>query len=211
MRTHLLAFSFVIAACTANVAGTAGSSGGDDESAAMPPAPDDNSAGGNLGSDTGDSNGGESANTYARVCAPGTVTKGIDVSYYQGTINWTSVASAGMKFAFMRVSDGTGFHDPKFATYWSGAKSAGLIRGAYQFFRPSQNVTAQADLMIAALGGSYTPGDLPPVLDVEDTGGLGPSTVAARVRTWVDYVKGKLGVEPIVYTGKYFWRDQVGG
>lgn len=177
----------------------------------MPPAPDDNKAGGNLGSDTGDANGGESANTYARVCAVGTVTKGIDVSYYQGTIDWTQVANAGMKFAFVRVSDGLGFKDPKFASYWAGARSAGLIRGTYQFFRPAQNVQMQADLLINAIGGTYTPGDLPPVLDVEDTGGLGASTVAARVRSWVDYVKSRLGVDPIVYTGKYFWRDQVGG
>ncbi|MFT3698831.1 MAG: GH25 family lysozyme [Kofleriaceae bacterium] len=193
-----LTFALLFAACTAEVAG-------------MPPAPDDNHAGGNLGSDTGDSNSGETPGTYARVCAPGTVTKGVDVSYYQGTINWTSVANAGIKFAFIRVSDGTGFRDPRFITYWPAAKSAGLIRGAYQFFRPAQNVTAQADILISALGNTYTPGDLPPVLDVEDTGGLSPATVAARIRTWVDYVKGKLGVDPIIYTGKYFWRDQVGG
>jgi lysozyme len=136
---------------------------------------------------------------------------GVDVSYYEGTINWTSLHAGGVQFAFIRVSDGTGFHDPKFASYWPAAKNAGVIRGAYQFFRPNQNVIAQADLLIAALGGTYTPGDLPPVIDVEVTGGYGPSTVATKVRQWVDHVKGVLGVDPIVYTGKYFWRDQVGG
>jgi len=59
----------------------------------------------------------------------------------------------------------------------AGAKAAGVIRGAYQFFRPAQNVTAQADMMIAAVG-TIGPGDLPPVLDVEATGGLSPSSVA---------------------------------
>jgi lysozyme len=86
-----------------------------------------------------------------------------------------------------------------------------VVRGAYQFFRPNQDVNAQADLLINALGGVYTPGDLPPVIDVEVTGGYGAATVASKVRTWVDRVKAKLGVDPIVYTGKYFWRDQVGG
>jgi hypothetical protein len=71
-------------------------------------------------------------------------------------------------------------------------------------------VTTQADMMIAAIG-TYTPGDLPPVIDVEDDGGLAPATVAARVRQWVDRVQNALGVTPIVYTGKYFWRDEVGG
>jgi hypothetical protein len=86
-----------------------------------------------------------------------------------------------------------------------------VIRGAYQFFRPNQNVLAQADLLVDALGGHYTTGDLPPVIDVEATGGLSPASVAAKVRQWVDRVKARLGVDPIVYTGKYFWRDQVGG
>jgi GH25 family lysozyme M1 (1,4-beta-N-acetylmuramidase) len=155
--------------------------------------------------------GGEAASIYARVCAQGATTFGVDVSYYQGNINWTTARAAGVEFAFIRVSDGTGFHDPKFATYWSGAHAAGVIRGPYQFFRPNQNVIAQADLLISAIGGSYTIGDLPPVIDVEATGGLSPSSVATKVRQWVDHVKAALGVDPIVYTGKYFWRDQVGG
>lgn len=145
----------------------------------------------------------------ARVCAAGATTMGVDVSYYQGVIDWTKAKNAGVKFAFIRVSDGTTFQDPKFVANWSGSKNAGVIRGAYQFFRPSQSVTAQADMMIAAIG-TYQPGDLPPVIDVEADGGLAPSTVAARVRTWVDRVKNALGVDPIVYTGYYFWRDEVG-
>lgn len=151
----------------------------------------------------------EGDNLRARVCASGATTFGVDVSYYNGTINWTTAKNAGVKFAFIRVSDG-GFHDPKFQTYWPAAKAAGVIRGPYQFFRPNQDVATQADFLISSIGGSYTPGDLPPVIDVEATGNLSPSTVAARVRTWVDRVKSKLGVDPIVYTGKYFWRDQVG-
>jgi len=176
------------------------------------PVADDSAAGAGLGSSTnGDSNGGsEGASIYARVCAGGTTTKGVDVSYYQGSVNWTTLKTNGYAFAFLRTSDGS-FHDPKFATNWAATKSAGVIRGAYQFFRPAQNVTTQADYLISSIGGSYTPGDLPPVLDVEDTGGLSASTVAAKVRQWVDYVHRQLGVTPIIYTGKYFWRDQVGG
>jgi len=85
-----------------------------------------------------------------------------------------------------------------------------VLRGAYQFFRPTQDVSAQADMLINALGGVHRAGDLPPVVDVEAAGGLAPATVAARARQWVDRVTAKLGVRPIVYTGTYFWRDQVG-
>lgn len=169
----------------------------------------DGTAGSSLSSaDT--SGGSDHFGMLARTCASGATVPGIDVSYYQGTIDWSAVAAAGYGFAFVRVSDGATFHDPKFASYWAGAQAAGLVRGAYQFFRPAQSATAQADLMISAIG-TPQPGDLPPVIDVEVTQGLSASTIAARVRTWVDRVKGATGVDPIVYTGKYFWRDSVGG
>jgi len=137
-------------------------------------------------------------------------TRGIDVSYHQGTINWSAVAASGVEFAFVRLSDGARFRDPRFAINWEQAKSAGVIRGAYQFFRPNQNVAQQAQMMIDAIG-TYTPGDLPPVIDVEATGNLRPAQVAAKVRQWVDAVESALDVKPIIYSGKYFWRDQVGG
>jgi GH25 family lysozyme M1 (1,4-beta-N-acetylmuramidase) len=160
----------------------------------------------------GDKGGDDSSDPLiieSRVCATGQTTLGIDVSYYDGTINWSSVLNAGYKFAFIRVSDGTGFHDPKFTTNWANAKAAGVVRGVYQFFRPAESVTAQADLLINAIG-SYTAGDLPPVIDVEVSGGLSASGVASAVSTWVNRVKNALGVTPIVYTGPSFWRDSVG-
>ena len=82
------------------------------------------------------------------VCPAGQTTYGIDVSYYQGNIDWAAVAGAGVEFAIIRVSDGIGFHDPKFAQNWAGAKANGIIRGAYQFFRSDDDPIAQADLLI---------------------------------------------------------------
>jgi len=169
----------------------------------------DSKAGAGLGSDV-DSTGSPQVGILARVCAAGATTKGVDVSYYNGTIDWAKVKAAGNEFAFIRISDGTGFHDPQFAANWAGAHAVGMVRGIYQFFRPTQDVNAQADMVIAAAG-TPGPGDLPPVIDVEATGNLSPASVAAKVRTWVDRVKAGTGVDPIVYTGKYFWRDQVGG
>ena len=204
MRTPLFAVTIALlmpAACTLGEETPSDTSSDGEE---------DSTPGSSL-SDADKNSDGEGDNLRARVCASGATTFGIDVSYHNGTINWTSVRNAGARFAFIRVSDGNGFHDPKFQTYWPAAKAAGVIRGPYQFFRPNQDVAQQADFLISSIGGSYTPGDLPPVIDVEADGGLSPSTVAARVRTWVDRVKAKLGIDPIVYTGKYFWRDEVGG
>ena len=204
MRNCILLWA-LLSACVADVSST---TGGDDDGS------DTDGGGGKAGGDLGSADtsaGGEGNGMFARVCASGPTTPGIDVSYYESPINWTAVRNSGIRFAFIRVSDGTGFHDPKFASYWTAAKAAGVIRGAYQFFRPNQSITAQADLLINALGGTYTPGDLPPVIDVEVTGSVSPATLAADVRVWVNRVKAALGVDPIVYTGKYFWRDQVGG
>ena len=194
MQLRIVVTCLLLNACTAEIDGDM--KAGDNLADEMTLADDD----------SGTDPGGE---LRARVCADGATVKGIDVSKWQETINWTSVKNAGIGFAFIRLSDGANYKDAKFATNWAGAKAAGIIRGAYQFFRPSQNVTTQADMMIAAIG-TYQPGDLPPVIDVEDAAGLAPSTVANRVRQWVDRVQAALGVQPIVYTGKYFWRDEVG-
>jgi lysozyme len=81
-----------------------------------------------------------------------------------------------------------------------------VVRGAYQYFRPDQDVAAQADLMIAAMR-DRTPDDLPPVIDIEIDAGLAAPIVAARVAAWIARVRDRLGVEPIVYTGSDLWRD----
>lgn len=145
----------------------------------------------------------------ARRCADGPTLTGVDVSDYQGSVDWSRVRNDGIAFAFVRVSDGLNYRDSRFAANWSGARGAGLVRSAYQFFRPGQDATAQADLLIDAIG-ALAPGDLPPAIDVEATSGLSAATIAARAQVWSDRVEARLGVKPIVYTGKYFWEDSVG-
>lgn len=142
----------------------------------------------------------------ATVCPGSNKVYGIDVSYYQGVINWSSVKAAGKQFVIIRVSDGTGFLDPKFVTNWKNAKAAGLAVGAYQFFRPNQDATAQADLFVNQLNAvGFGANDLPPVIDVEVTGGVSGSTVAARVNTWLNRVKSRTGRLPALYTSPGFW------
>jgi GH25 family lysozyme M1 (1,4-beta-N-acetylmuramidase) len=144
-------------------------------------------------------------------CSGGNTVKGIDVSYFQGTINWNAVKNDGVKYAFIRVSDGTGFIDPKFSQNWNGAKNAGVLRGAYQFFRSDDDPIAQANILINKVGGRLGPNDLPPVVDVESTDGVSASTRRQRLNRWLNHVEAKLGVKPIIYTGPYFWQDNVGG
>jgi len=135
--------------------------------------------------------------------------KGMDVSYYEDSIDWDVAHGAGIDFAFVRASDGMTYRDPKFAAYWAGARAAGVIRGAYQFFRPAEDPIAQADYMLAQLG-EHQPGDLPPALDVETTGNLAPAEVAAAVQLWIDHVTAAIGRPPVIYAGYYSWQDYTG-
>jgi hypothetical protein len=80
-------------------------------------------------------------------CEMGPTVPGIDVSYYQNDIAWKRVRRAGIRYAFIRTSDGLDHPDERFAKNWAGAKRAGLMRGAYQYFRADQDPTSQADMM----------------------------------------------------------------
>jgi len=142
-------------------------------------------------------------------CADGPTVDGIDVSYHNGTINWDAVADSGIEFAFIRVSDGIYIEDPQFERNWSEARRVGIVRGVYQFFRPQFDPIAQADLLLDKMG-TLEDGDLPPVIDVERDGELSPSQVTARIHQWVDHVEAATGRTPIIYTGYYIWRDDVG-
>ena len=145
----------------------------------------------------------------AEVCAGPTTVKGIDVSKWQGTINWSKVAGSGVKFAIARAANGTTV-DATFAGNWSGMKANGIIRGAYQYFQPGMDPVAQANLMVKTIG-TLGPGDLPPVIDVEESTSIPPEAYAAEVSAWLSIVEQKTGRKPIIYTGYYFWKDYVKG
>jgi lysozyme len=144
------------------------------------------------------------------VCADGPTTFGIDVSRFQGDIDWQLVANANVKFAYIQISRSLTDIDAKFTYNWRRAKEVGILRGAYQRFRPGQDVLGQAKLFLEKLG-PFQAGDLPPMLDVEDADGLTAAQIANRVQQWIDYVEPRVGVKPLIYTGFYFWRDSVGG
>ncbi|MGH7295985.1 MAG: glycoside hydrolase family 25 protein, partial [Polyangiaceae bacterium] len=138
------------------------------------------------------------------VCASGTTTKGVDVSTYQGAVTWSKVKAAGIEFAFARISDGTANPDDQFTANWKGMKSAGVVRGAYQFWRASVDPTAQADLVASSLkaAGGFEAGDLPIVMDIETADGASAATISAHMKTWLDAVKASTGKTPLIYTSE---------
>lgn len=139
---------------------------------------------------------------------------GIDVSRYQQTINWESVKAmnvAGVQigFAFMKATEGISGSDSHFKRNWRKAKEAGVTRGAYHFFIASKDGTKQAENFIKAV--KLTKGDLPPVLDVEQTNGVSKALLQQRVKAFLYAAELAYGVKPIIYTNADFYKRYLDG
>jgi len=131
---------------------------------------------------------------------------GIDVSHFQGTIAWSELAASEIRFGFIKATEGAGYVDPKFAANWLGARTAGVTRGAYHFFRPAIPAQTQAESFLRTVG-TLQPGDLPPVLDLEAPAAWSQLAVAdrvARVIAWLETVEKRSGATPIVYLSPSF-------
>lgn len=141
-------------------------------------------------------------------CPKGAIVDGIDVSQWQGEVNFVAVRSANYRFAIARAASGTK-PDEKFATNWSRMKSAGLIRGVYQYFRPALDGATQANVLldIVERAGGLEASDFPPVIDVEELGGRTPAQMMAEVRKWVDVVQRRTGRRPIIYANQH-WEEE---
>lgn len=139
---------------------------------------------------------------------------GIDVSHYQSSIDWNDVKAmqirnVGIGFSFIKATEGTDDIDDKFKQNWRGAKKAGIIRGAYHFFNPYRTGKAQALNFIKAV--DLKPGDMPPVLDVEDAGRLDKLTLQQRVNEWLCTVEQHYKIKPLIYTGADFYKSYLEG
>jgi lysozyme len=135
--------------------------------------------------------------------AAGTVLQGVDISHYQGTVDWTSAKAAGIAFGFAKATESTNDIDADFATNWAGMKAAGVIRGAYHFFDSSVDPTSQATYCLATVG-TLEAGDLPIVLDFEDLNGEPEATAVANAVTFLAAVTHSTGKTAILYMSSDF-------
>ncbi|MGZ4132395.1 MAG: glycoside hydrolase family 25 protein, partial [Actinomycetota bacterium] len=136
---------------------------------------------------------------------------GIDVSQYQLTVDWTAVGTTPVRFAILRGTKGTKFVDPTYATNLAGATSAGLVVGAYHRATPSLaagDALAEADHFTSVVRNAS--GDLLPVLDIEETGGLTPDQLTDWVKTWLLRVRANLGLRAMIYSSPNFWTVSMG-
>lgn len=138
---------------------------------------------------------------------------GIDVSRYQDLIAWEevkkmSVGDIRLGFAFIKATEGIGNTDPQFRRNWKRAQSNGIVRGAYHFFIASKDGKMQAENFIKRV--ELEPGDLPPVLDVEQRNGVSKTQLQREVKKWLQTVESYYGVKPIIYTNVDFYKQNLG-
>jgi GH25 family lysozyme M1 (1,4-beta-N-acetylmuramidase) len=128
------------------------------------------------------------------------------VSYHQGAIDWSQVAVAGKRFAFVRATAGTLTADTAYVANHSGARTAGLAVGSYHFANPDPAANDAANEATWFLqNASIVSGDLVPVLDLETANGLSPASLTTWAQTWLSQVSAATGVRPIIYTTPKFW------
>jgi GH25 family lysozyme M1 (1,4-beta-N-acetylmuramidase) len=140
---------------------------------------------------------------------------GIDVSHWQGAIDWLGVVGQGHSFVFAKATEGTTGVDATYALNRGGAAATGLRVGAYHFARPGgsgdaglvANAVAQADNFVDFA--QPRAGDLPPALDLEATGNLAPTALAAWTQAWLDQVEARIGAKPVIYGSPNFWKTRL--
>jgi lysozyme len=161
------------------------------------------------------------AAVLALTAAPATAVEppsGPDVSRWQhpgdAPIDWTAVKGDGHSFAFVKATEGVSVVNPFFAADWAGVRSAGLYRGAYHYARPdlsARDALAEAENFATVVGAISSPGDLPPVLDLESDGGLDAAALVEWTQTFLTAVQEATGRTPIIYTYPSFWANRMGG
>ena len=130
---------------------------------------------------------------------------GIDISHYQGEIDWETLKNNGMiekcpvRFVMIKATEGSSKIDDNFIDNFYNAREYGFIRGAYHFYSVYSPAESQANYFIKNV--KLEPGDLPPVLDVEHKPkNQTDEEFKKSVLTWLEIVENEYGVKPIIYT-----------
>jgi lysozyme len=143
---------------------------------------------------------------------PHTVTptylRGIDVSHWDGRVDWSKVKAAGNTFAFAKATDGKTHVDHTFSTNWAGMKANGLVRGAYHFGHPKHDAVAQAKHFYDVVKPSS--GDLQLVLDLEVSDGQRHATIWTWAQAFMAEIQRLSGRPAIFYSYGPFWTGDMG-
>ena len=144
---------------------------------------------------------------YTKVTYPKGEVRGIDISHYQGEINWdklrnAQIQGAPVSFVFVKATQGTDIWDENFNQNFHNARKNDIIRGAYHYFSPLASGKEQARYFCKMV--QLDERDLPPVLDVEETGNYSIPQLQHEVLHWLEAVEKHYGILPILYTSYKF-------
>jgi lysozyme len=130
---------------------------------------------------------------------------GIDISHYQDKINWDTLFSRhNIDFVFMRATAGIDNFDKHFQKNWESIKKAGVIRGAYHYYRPDENSEEQARFFIENV--KLEEGDMPPILDIEKYSRIQSlKSLKNGLVNWLNIVEEYYQITPIIYTYNQFY------
>jgi len=140
---------------------------------------------------------------------------GVDISRWQGEIDWPKLRTQGANFAYIKATDGGDHLDPMFKKNWRRAKEAGIRRGAYHFFYWCRTAGEQADWFMRNV--PRDPDALPPVIDVEYNGEssckyrLSRAKAIEKMQVFMDKLERHYGKRPVIYTAPDFYRDNLTG
>ena len=134
--------------------------------------------------------------------------QGIDVSHYQGRINWSEVAKdKKVGYVYLKATEGRDNVDDTYAYNVQEARRNGLKVGAYHFFRP--NIPAADQFRNFTRVVDRKTQDLKPIIDVEVTGGVSIATMNARLEELLQMIAREYGTKPIIYTGRNFYNKYI--
>lgn len=133
------------------------------------------------------------------------ISKGIDISHHNGILDFKKIKSAGISFVFIKTSEGAFLRDHYFKDNYRKAKAAGLLVGAYHFFRATVPPQKQADNFLGAV--KDCPLDLPPVLDWEVTDHQSVELNCSCALKWLDLIEIATKKVPIIYTSPSFFES----
>jgi GH25 family lysozyme M1 (1,4-beta-N-acetylmuramidase) len=144
--------------------------------------------------------------------------KGMDVSSWQGNVNWNAAWNNGARFAYVKATEGTGYTNPYFTQQYNGSYNVGMIRGAYHFARPNISSGAtQADFFVNHGGGWSADGKtLPPMLDIEYNPygstcyGLSQSAMVNWIWSFFNRMVTRTGRYVTIYTTTNWWTTCTG-
>ena len=135
--------------------------------------------------------------------------RGIDVSHFQGRVDWKQVALSGVDFCFIKATQGSTMVDSYFAQNWAGSAAAGLWQGAYHFAQPGSDPLAQAQFFYKTAG-RPGPLGLPPVLDLEIMDGVDAAQVLQWAQQFLNHADALFGRHTMLYTNTGYWQQLQG-